>query len=103
MASRRARQDLNLSLCSPGPFHLYSSHDFSGASSSQRARWPQVDVGAVHKIGASSRRYNSRELMAGLSLGARLGPYQVLAAIGAGGMGEVYRARDSKLGRDVPL
>ena len=35
--------------------------------------------------------------------GSRLGPYEVVAAIGAGGMGEVYRARDSKLGRDVAI
>jgi len=35
--------------------------------------------------------------------GTRLGPYQVLAAIGAGGMGEVYRARDTELDRDVAL
>ncbi len=35
--------------------------------------------------------------------GNHLGPYEVLAAIGAGGMGEVYRARDAKLGRDVAL
>lgn len=38
-----------------------------------------------------------------ISAGARLGPYEVLSAIGAGGMGEVYRAHDSKLGRDVAL
>jgi hypothetical protein len=38
-----------------------------------------------------------------LGPGARLGPYEVISAIGAGGMGEVYRARDTKLGRDVAL
>ena len=35
--------------------------------------------------------------------GARLGPYEVTARIGQGGMGEVYRARDTKLDRDVAL
>jgi eukaryotic-like serine/threonine-protein kinase len=35
--------------------------------------------------------------------GTRLGPYEVLAPIGAGGMGEVYRARDSRIGRDVAI
>ncbi len=38
-----------------------------------------------------------------LSPGSRLGPYEVIALIGQGGMGEVYRARDTKLGRDVAL
>jgi len=38
-----------------------------------------------------------------LSPGTRLGPYEVQSLVGAGGMGEVYRARDSKLGRDVAL
>ena len=38
-----------------------------------------------------------------LSPGRRLGPYEILAPIGAGGMGEVYRARDAKLGRDVAV
>jgi eukaryotic-like serine/threonine-protein kinase len=38
-----------------------------------------------------------------LPIGSRLGPYEILAAIGAGGMGEVYRARDTKLGRDVAI
>ncbi len=37
------------------------------------------------------------------SPGDKLGPYEILAAIGAGGMGEVYRARDSRLGRDVAI
>jgi serine/threonine protein kinase len=35
--------------------------------------------------------------------GSRLGSYEILAPIGAGGMGEVYRARDTKLGREVAI
>ena len=38
-----------------------------------------------------------------LAPGSRLGPYEVVALIGTGGMGEVYRARDTKLGRDVAI
>src|SRR5450432_1221631 len=38
-----------------------------------------------------------------LSVGTKFGPYEILALIGAGGMGEVYRAKDSKLKRDVAI
>jgi serine/threonine protein kinase len=38
-----------------------------------------------------------------LSAGDRLGPYEILAPIGAGGMGEVYRAHDPRVGRNVAI
>src|SRR4249919_2366331 len=39
----------------------------------------------------------------GLPPGSRLGPYEIIAPVGAGGMGEVYRARDPRLNREVAI
>src|ERR1700679_3075937 len=60
------------------------------------------------QVGYLTRRANRRGAMYNpatlpLTPGSKLGPYEILSLIGTGGMGEVYRARDSRLGRDVAI
>jgi serine/threonine protein kinase len=48
------------------------------------------------------KRYDPTHPMT-LAAGTRLGPYEIVSPIGAGGMGEVYKAKDARLGRDVAI
>jgi hypothetical protein len=56
----------------------------------------------IHVLSYNSRYTLDKETQQ-VQPGTRLGPYEVTAPIGAGGMGEVYRARDTRLGRDVAI
>ena len=51
----------------------------------------------------TSGPYNPQQPALAFNSGDRLGPYEIVSALGAGGMGEVYRARDTKLDRDVAI
>jgi len=54
-------------------------------------------------LGVSGIMRHTVQQRMSLSPGVRLGPYEIVALVGAGGMGEVYRARDSRLVRDVAV
>jgi serine/threonine protein kinase len=67
---------------------LLAQPDSTGAFLDQNAWTAAEDLAATQSI---------------ITLGDKLGPYEILGPLGAGGMGEVYRARDSKLGREVAV
>ena len=58
---------------------------------------------AIVATGIESPRGPASAVRMTLSAGTRLGPYEIVSAVGAGGMGEVYRARDTRLEREVAV
>src|SRR5215510_8664436 len=83
---------------SPCPCPIWARAYYSGSARARtRLRGRRTVANralVVHDVGTKRMPLRS---------GARLGPYEILSTIGSGGMGEVYRARDSRLDREVAI
>src|SRR4029453_6843443 len=74
-----------------------------GSRESSKAPPQQINITLNWFEELKQRRRSARKLAVAWERGSRLVPYEILACIGAGGMGEVYRARDTRLARDVAI
>ena len=88
-----------------GPYEIVSALGAGGMSACGRRaeRVRESKRGSWRGGGAPRHFYLRTPSPMPLTTGTRLGPYEIVAPIGAGGMGEVYRAKDTNLNRDVAL
>ena len=80
-----------------------SFRDFLDGGSNLIAIGLDTAIGSKYFLEAVYRLPYTARQMSALTPGLKLGSYEIVSLIGAGGMGEVYRARDSKLKRDVAI
>src|SRR5258708_14169408 len=103
----RGRPCRSTSRCSKAPGSSRRGAKARGGSTRSRSRGWSNCAATWTSSGARrsrrSRRRRGRLARVTLIAGPRLGPYEILAPLGAGGMGEVYRAKDTRLSRDVAV
>jgi serine/threonine protein kinase len=89
---------LPVSMAQPGP----SRSDLEGRRARRRQSERHIEA-TLHSLDLRRQGIQSIAQFMALQPGTRLGSFEVLGPLGAGGMGEVYRARDTRLDRDVAI
>ena len=83
--------------------HRHAEHDEQHADDGRGSHHGSLRGAGGEASIRDPSRYNPRAVTSSIAPGTRLGPYEIVASIGAGGMGQVYRALDTRLDRTVAL